>query len=201
MTSFSGKRIGIYAGTFDPVHAGHIGFALQAMEFAGLDRIYFLPERRPRTKPGVEHFAHRVAMVKRACRPYPYFKVMELVDVSFSTERTLPKLLKEFDGAQLAFLFGSDVIAHLPSWPNVQRLLKTAELVIGVRSDQDQTSLQQQISAWKDQPVAVTMFESYAADVSSGKIREGLRDKKSVPGLLHSVAHYSNRNWLYVTVK
>jgi cytidyltransferase-like protein len=60
------SRIGIYSGTFDPVHAGHMAFALQAMQEAKLDRLYFLPERRPRYKQGVEHFAHRVAMLERA---------------------------------------------------------------------------------------------------------------------------------------
>lgn len=41
------SRIGIYSGSFNPVHAGHIAFALQALESANLKTIYFLPERRP----------------------------------------------------------------------------------------------------------------------------------------------------------
>src|SRR5581483_3364510 len=88
------KRIGIYSGVFDPVHAGHIGFALQAVERAGLDKVYFLPERRPYHKQGVEHFGHRVAMLKRATRPHPALSVLELEDISFTVERTLPKLQK-----------------------------------------------------------------------------------------------------------
>ena len=48
-------RIGIYAGTFDPVHAGHVAFALQSLEAAKLDRVYFLPERRPRGKRQVKN--------------------------------------------------------------------------------------------------------------------------------------------------
>ncbi|MDB5184927.1 MAG: Cytidyltransferase-related protein [Candidatus Saccharibacteria bacterium] len=195
------KRIGIYAGTFDPVHAGHISFALQAMEAAQLDWIYFMPERRPRHKPGVEHYAHRVAMITRAAQPHPKFRVLELVDISFSVDRTLPKLLQKFPKAQLVFLFGSDVIAMLPQWPHVRRLLEMSELVIGVRAEADAAQLQQQISDWTYQPIAVTMFPSFASDISSSQIRAGLRDQKPVKGLLHSVARYSNRHWLYVSVK
>jgi nicotinate-nucleotide adenylyltransferase len=70
------NRIGIYSGTFDPVHSGHISFALQSLKAAKLDKVYFLPERRPRNKQQVEHFGHRVAMLKRAIKPYPEFNVL-----------------------------------------------------------------------------------------------------------------------------
>src|SRR3982750_4185468 len=99
-------RIGIYAGVFDPVHAGHIAFALQAGDKARLDKIYFLPERRPRHKQGVEHFGHRVAMLKRASKPHTKLDVLELEDISFNMERTLPRLQKKLKGEQLVFLFG-----------------------------------------------------------------------------------------------
>ena len=131
------RRIGIYAGTFDPVHTGHVAFALQAMEKAKLDKLYFLPERRPRHKKGVEHFGHRVAMLQRAVKPHPKFAVLELDDVSFSIERTLPRLKREFLSDQLVFLFGSDAIQHLGNWPLAERLLASSELVIGLRSQDD----------------------------------------------------------------
>src|SRR4051812_40769392 len=82
------KRIGIYAGTFNPVHTGHVAFALQAVKEANLDEVYFVPERQPRGKAGVEHFGHRVAMLKRALRPYKQFDVLELVDVNMTVNRT-----------------------------------------------------------------------------------------------------------------
>src|ERR1035438_181672 len=86
------KRIGIYSGTFNPIHTGHITFALQATTEASLDKIYFLPERKPRNKAQVEHFAHRVAMIKQAIRPHPKFNILELTDPSFSVKASLPKL-------------------------------------------------------------------------------------------------------------
>lgn len=194
------SRIGIYAGTFDPVHAGHIAFALQAMERARLDEVYFLPERRPRHKKGVEHFGHRVAMLQQAVRPHPKFAVLDLNDVSFSVVRTLPKLHAQFHGEQLVFLFGSDTITNLPSWPQANRLLDQAELVIGCRQQDDPTSLQQLIDKWPVQPQACTIFNSYAPRVSSGRVRMALQRRQPVRGLLKSVERYSNQNWLYISL-
>lgn len=194
------KRVGIYSGVFDPVHSGHIGFALQAIKEANLDKLYFMPERRPRHKQGIEHFAHRVAMLRRAAKPHNKFDVLELEDVHFTMERTLPKLQKRFAGSELVFLFGSDAIGTLPDWPKVANLLKSSELVVGVRVNAKVDDIRKQISAWPAQPKGLYVFESFAADVSSGKVREALRARRKVRGLLTSVARYANRNWLYISL-
>lgn len=192
------KRLGIYAGTFDPVHAGHIAFALQALRAAGLDKVYFLPERQPRGKTAPTHFAHRVAMLKQAARPHPQFGVLELPDVNFGVRQTLPRLKRQFGDSQLLFLFGSDVVARLPTWPLAERLATHHELIIGLRGDDNQAELQQAIAAWPFQALAVTLIASQAPGVSSGKIRDSLRRGQSTAGSLTSVARYSNRHWLYV---
>lgn len=194
------RSIGIYAGTFDPVHAGHITFALQAKQIAKLDKVYFLPERRPRDKQHVEHFAHRVAMVKQAIKPHTQFETLELVDTNFSIDRTLPKLQAIFPGDKLVFLFGSDVIKNLPDWPNIDRLVTNYELIVGLRSKDDRESLKRSIEGWAIKPKAVTIFNSYAPDVSSGKVREALRKRLHAPGTLKSVERYSDRNWLYISL-
>jgi nicotinate-nucleotide adenylyltransferase len=194
------SRIGIYAGTFDPVHAGHITFALQSLRAAKLDKVYFLPERRPRAKQNVEHFGHRSAMLNRAIKPHAQFEVMELVDVSFSVDRTLPFLGAQFPDSRLVFLFGSDVVPGLAEWPNADKLLKAGELVIGLRSRDDRENIHNIVENWPVQPKAVTIFESFAPDVSSGKIRQALRMRKRTNGLLKSVERYSDSNWLYVSL-
>ena len=200
MNSAKPKRIGIYAGTFDPVHVGHVAFALQSSEAANLDMVYFLPERQPRLKQNVEHFGHRTAMLDKAIKPHKKFAVLELVDQSFSVARTLPKLNKQFQDSQLVFLFGSDVLTKIAQWPNAGQLLQYAELVIGLRNQDDRQAAHKIIESWPVQPIAVTMFPSYAPEVSSKQVREALGKGKSVPGTLTSVERYSNRNWLYVTL-
>jgi nicotinate-nucleotide adenylyltransferase len=194
------KRIGIYSGTFDPVHAGHIAFAKQALKAAKLDAVYFLPERRPRGKTGTEHFGHRVAMLKRASRPYRKLHVLELEDVSFTVATTLPRLQKRFGNAQLVFLVGSDVATHMPEWDNADQLLKQVELVVGVRSSDSSVVMQESLNRWATQPLQTTIIESSAPAISSRKIREALRRREYVPGLLRSVERYSSRNWLYITL-
>lgn len=194
------KRIGIYAGTFNPVHAGHIAFALQAMKAAKLDGLFFMPERKPRYKLHVEHYGHRVAMLRQAVQPHPRFGVLDMVDISFSIDKTLPRLKKQFPKAELVFLFGSDVVQDLPDWPNADSLLKNFEIVVGVREHDDKFALEAEIASWPVAPKRMIIFESYAPSVSAGRIREALRLHQPAQGLLRSVERYSNSHWLYVSL-
>lgn len=195
------KRVGIYSGAFDPVHSGHIAFALQAAEAARLDEVVFLPERRPRHKPGIEHFGHRVAMLRQALKPYPKFSVMELDDAQFTVKRTLPRLQKAYVESQLVLLMGSDTVLSLHKWPLADQLLQSCELVIGVRSGQQLESVAEMIGAWSQAPVALTLVESHAPDVSATAIRESLRKQRTAKGLLTSVARYARKHWLYVSLR
>jgi len=196
----SKPRVGIYAGTFDPVHSGHVAFALQSLKAADLDEVYFLPERRPRKKQGVEHFGHRAAMLERALGPHPGLKLLELEDNNFDVSRTLPRLKKRFPGVELVFLFGSDVVRGLEDWPGAAGLLEGAEIVIGIRSRDKRADMRRTVENWPGRPKSVLMFESHAPDVSSGIVREALRRRGQAPGLLTSVERYSGRHWLYVSV-
>lgn len=194
-------RVGIYAGTFDPVHAGHIAFALQAMKIGKLDALYFLPERRPRSKQSVEHFGHRVAMLRRAVKPHRLFGVLELPDVNFSVQRTVPRLKKRFPKSELVFLFGSDVAPGIDSWPHSRQLLQGTDIIIGLRADTDKSTVQSAVSAWSTSPKQLYLIDSFAPHVSSGVIREALKRREyNVRGLLASVRRYSDHNWLYVSL-
>ena len=197
---FTGRRVGIYAGTFNPVHSGHIAFALQAAREAELDRVYFLPERRPRFKQGVEHFGHRVAMLKRAAKPHPQFSVLELNDIDFTVDRTLPKLSDRFRGGQLIFLLGSDAALQLADWPNLGRFLNKVEIVVGLRQRGSDIRVREAMRHWPLQPPAVHLFESFAPEISSRDVREALYQRQAAPGLLTSVQKYSDRHWLYVSL-
>jgi len=170
------------------------------MKAAGLDRLYFLPERRPRSKKHVEHFGHRVAMLKQATKPYPKFDVLEFDDVSFSVKRTVPKLEGMFPEARLVFLVGSDVAEHIGSWDHLERLFATSEILVGIRDMHDAQHLQRIIADWKVQPLNAQVIKSHAAAVSSKKVREALQTKTTTPGLLKSVARYSDHNWLYISL-
>jgi nicotinate-nucleotide adenylyltransferase len=194
------QRIGIYSGTFNPVHSGHLAFALQAIQTAELDKIYFMPERRPRHKQHVEHYGHRVAMIRRALKPHPKLEVLETDDVSFTVNRTHHRLGERFKDAQLVYLIGSDVARHIGTWDNSPKLLLTSELVIGIRASDTIGSVQSCIATLPIAYNRVHVLDSSAAHVSSKAVRQGLREHRYVAGLLSSVAHYSNNNWLYVSL-
>lgn len=195
------RRIGIYAGTFNPVHVGHVAFAMQAQVAARLDAVYFLPERQPRGKSGVEHFAHRVAMLRQALTPYVQFDVLEFVDTQFSVVRTLPQLQQRYPDDELVLLLGSDVMRGMATWPHVAQLLESVELVVGVREQDELAAVHAAVEHLPETPRAITVFESYAPHVSSAKIRTALQSQQTAEGLLKSVERYSNRNWLYVSLK
>jgi nicotinate-nucleotide adenylyltransferase len=194
------KRIGIFAGTFDPVHAGHIAFALQAIKTAELDRVYFMPERRPRNKQSVEHYAHRVAMLKQAFRPHPLVQVLEFVDINFSVDRTLPKIKALFPGDDVVLLFGSDVISGVSQWPNASVLLQNCSFVIGLRGKDSSEQIEKVIRAWPSSDKTRYIISSYAPSVSSSAVRQALRGRSSTRGILRSVERYSNKHWLYISL-
>lgn len=192
-------RIGIFAGAFDPVHAGHVAFALQALQAARLDEVIFMPERRPRHKPGVEHYAHRVAMLKTALAPHRDLAVLEVVDGNFSVRRTLPMLKGLFPAAELVLLMGSDTIMELPRWQYAHRLIASCEIVAGVRSKHQHQEVEHAIGQWQTTPPAIMIFDSFAPDVSSSHIRQALRANTYTAGLLASVRRYARQEWLYVS--
>ncbi len=194
------NRVGIYAGTFDPVHSGHVAFALQALEFCKLDHVYFLPERRPQAKVQATHYAHRVAMLREALKPHSGCSVLELVDAHFTVKKTLSRLKQQLPDNQLAFLFGSDIVPGLMGWPNAGTLLSCSELVIGLRGQDDRAGIKKLVASWQAVPKEVTIFDSYAPMVSSSQIRSALRQNRSASGILKSVERYSNNHWLYVSL-
>ncbi len=193
------RRIGIYSGTFNPVHAGHVSFALQALKGAKLDRVYLMPERYRPHKIDVAHYGHRVAMIRQAIKPHRSLGIIENSDITFSVAKTLPKLINQFKDAKLVFLMGSDTLSNLPQWEGVNHLLKGSELVIGVREG-DEAAITSWLAALPLKPSAVHLITSLKPAVSSTKIREALRRDEHTDGILPSVRRYSNRNWLYISL-
>jgi nicotinate (nicotinamide) nucleotide adenylyltransferase len=199
IVSMTKKRIGIFAGAFDPIHAGHLAFALLALKEAKLDHVYFLPERRPRYKPDIEHFGHRTAMITRAIRPYKKLSLLELPDIFFDSKRTLKKLQHEFSGMQLVMLMGSDSALRLPDWPDVSRLLKVSELVIAVRAEHDRSDIVARLKPLVEH-TKVCYVDPLGDHISSSHIRYAFRHNQPAAGLLASVQRYAIANWLYVSV-
>lgn len=128
-------KIGVFGGTFDPIHWGHLVLAEEARLAAGLDRILWLPAARPPHKAdrSLAAWEHRVAMVRLATCETPEFEVSDLEGQAegprFSFE-TLEALVATRPEAELAFLLGSDSLLDLPGWRRPERILELARLVV-----------------------------------------------------------------------
>ena len=141
-------RIGIFSGTFDPVHKGHIAFCLAAIAAAGLDRVVLLPEPEPRGKDHAAPLAHRLAMLRLAIQTEPSLDVVTLPGQRFSVAETLPELQRRFAGDELSLLVGSDVVRSFEhGWPGLPQLLGHMRLVIGLRGNDTQTDMEQALAA------------------------------------------------------
>lgn len=195
------QRIGIYTGVFDPVHSGHLSFALQALDEVRLDEVYFLPERKPRFKPGAEHYGHRVAMLRHAIQPYTQLAIAEVVDKQFTVKRTLTHLRQISPDAILVFLMGADVFVKMPDWKDINRLVQGTEFVVSVRSQDELKAVLATIQMLHIPSKSIRILDSLRPEVSSTKMRYAIRRNKYVDGLLASVAKYAKREWLYASVR
>lgn len=134
-----GKKIGVFGGTFDPIHTGHLILAEQAREESGLDEIIFMPAKHSpykvfkRTTPGED----RYKMVALAIEDNETFKVSDLElngpEISYTVD-TLDKLreLHEPDDI-LYFICGTDAFMGMSGWKNRERLLDEYRIVVGTR--------------------------------------------------------------------
>lgn len=131
-------RVGIFGGTFDPVHTGHLVLAEQAREQAQLDAVWFVPTARPPHKdPGaLTRFDQRVEMVRLAIAGNPTFRVEELENERAGpnyTADTLAELHRRFPAEELSLLLGSDALKDVPLWHEPERILEQAGLVVMAR--------------------------------------------------------------------
>ena len=128
------KRIGIYSGTFDPIHNGHVSFALQAMDVVGLDEVVFLPEATPREKDGVTDISHRFEMINRSIESFPNLSVRMLEVERFCAFGALPELQDIFEGDELFMLLGSDVVRTFSyRWKDLDMIFDHLQLVVAIR--------------------------------------------------------------------
>ncbi len=197
------RRIGFFSGTFDPIHKGHIAFALQALEAANLDVIYFMPEAKPRRKDGMTHYSHRVAMLKIALKPYKNLRVFEVPDKQFSVQKTMPRLQARFKGDELLLLVGSDAAMHLSNvgeWPGAKGMLEAFGLVVGMRGNADDDVIHKELRVIENMVPELIVVRSKKRHASSRDIRLAVRSGKHHDELLKGISSYIKQNWLYESV-
>ena len=128
-------RIGVFGGTFDPVHVGHLAIAQAALEGARLDRVIFVPARRSplKEREPAASAEDRLAMLEAATKNEPRFAVTRVEldrDGPSYTVDTLEALRREGD---LHLILGSDALADLPRWRSPERIRELATILVARR--------------------------------------------------------------------
>ncbi|QPC46956.1 nicotinate-nucleotide adenylyltransferase [Mangrovibacillus cuniculi] len=168
------KRIGLYGGTYDPPHIGHLLVAETVLEFLELDEIWFIPNASPphkRKSLGVSN-EDRVKMLSEATKDHPAFKVdereMNRGGASYTVD-TLRELKEEFPVNDFYFIIGADSVETLPTWKEIDVMLELVHFVAVNREGyQLETSY----------PVTVVPFQPVS--ISSTDIRERIASGKSI---------------------
>lgn len=182
-------RIGIYGGTFNPVHHGHLILARQALEEFKLDRLVFVPAAESPFKIQ-NHSApagDRLAMLRLAIAGEDRFSVdpleIERGGISYSIDTV--KMFRNRDpGAELFFLVGEDNADRLTEWHRFEELKKLAYFVVLSRSEDFQSP---------EYPVVQRRIE-----ISSTEIRNRVANQESITYLVpESVKHYIEQHQLY----
>ena len=134
------RKIGLFGGTFDPVHLGHIHLATLAQEALALDEVRFLPCRISPHKTGHAPASgdDRVEMLRLATKEIPWAVIddFELTqnDPSFSF-LTAEAMVEKFPHARLFWIMGGDQWDALPRWKHPERLAALVEFIVLARGD------------------------------------------------------------------
>jgi nicotinate-nucleotide adenylyltransferase len=128
-------RLGIFGGTFDPVHMGHLRAAEEALDILGLDEMVFLPVSIPPHKSGsnILSFQSRWRMLQLALAGNPRFRLSDLeqrMPGKSYTAHSLEQLRKENPDARIFFLVGCDAFFDMDSWYNYREIFRLADIVV-----------------------------------------------------------------------
>ncbi len=179
-------RLGVFGGTFDPIHFGHLRIAEEARERLALDRVLFIPAQVSPFKTGeqVSSGAHRAEMIRIATQGNPGFALstfeIERPGPSFTVE-TLRHLRAEDPAAELFFLTGTDALAGLPRWHQPGALLELAKFVAVTRPGVSEEEVQAALSALPvDWHGRITFMRMPGLDISATDIRARVRAGRSI---------------------
>jgi len=128
-------KLGVYGGSFDPIHNGHLLFAQQMLDEGNLDEILFVPAQKQYMKADHEaSFLDRCTMVRYAIAGNPRFK-LEVIsdDLNTYTYNTLVELKKRYPNDDLYFIAGIDIVDSLEKWYKIGELGKYCSMMIGER--------------------------------------------------------------------
>jgi len=198
------QRIGIFGGTFDPIHYGHLVLAEGARYECGLDRVIFVPAARPPHKEGESVLPgdYRYEMVSLAIEDNPYFEIspLELQRPGYSyTVDTIRWFLAKYPGVSLSFILGMDALLEIKTWKEAAELVRLCGFIAAVRPGYQVVEGDERLQGlpaefWSN----LHIIEVPGLDISSTDLRHRFATGKPVRYLLPPVVEaYIRRQNLY----
>lgn len=192
------KKIGLYFGTFNPIHVGHLIIANYMADFTDLDEVWLVisPQNPLKKKASILEDHHRLALARVAIDDNPKLKVsnieFELPKPSF-TVNTLTYLEEKHPAHQFVLIMGEDNLRTLHKWKNHEVILKNHELYVYPRvlTEQERDELSdilQEENTLKEHS-KVQVFDAPVMKVSASFIRKCIKDNKDVRYLVTEPVH------------
>ncbi len=188
--------IGLFGGTFDPVHQGHIQCATAALVETGIDQVVFIPSARPPHKKGeyICNFDHRLSMLKIAVAPFQHFSISDIEQERSHPSYTIDTLKIFQDrgdfSAKYHFIIGCDAFLEIESWYRWQAVLSQTNFIIVVRPGYNKAALfdllkrncfkvdSEHAYVWHNQAGqnSVRLLTTATDDISSTEIKRRIRE-------------------------
>ena len=203
-------RIGVFGGTFDPVHLAHLIIAEQCREQAGLDAVWFIPAARPPHKQDrtITPFAHRVEMLALAIAGNPAFRISELEKNrpgNSYTVDTLSELRQQHPGMDFWLIVGSDCLPDLPHWREPARIAQLAGFLVWERPGWPSwptETLRAALGLPTSQEIRHCIARGPLVDISSSDVRRRAAENRSLRYLVpRAVQCYIETHHLYQEVR
>jgi nicotinate-nucleotide adenylyltransferase len=174
------ERIGLFGGTFNPIHNGHIEIAKTAMERLHLNKVIFIPSFIPHFKSlPIASFSHRYKMVSLAIDGFAEFSVSDIESKRKGKSYTINivRYFKKKTNADLYFIAGSDSLLELHKWKDYKDLLKVCHFVVFNRPNFP-------VKRSKIPVNMVSIIRNKEDGISSTMIRERIRDGLEIKELV-----------------
>jgi len=197
------KRVGIFGGSFNPLHQGHLIVAEFAVESIGLDRILFTPVVDPPHKDGsdLRPIEHRCEMIAMAIEDNDHFE-LSMVDAErpgphYSVD-TVQIIGEQYPDSELYFVMGGDSLRSFPSWHKPEEIVQYCCLAVMRRPSSRPVQPDMHDDVLPGLSKRVAMIEAPPIGISATRIREQLFAGRSVRYLVpDNVLHYIRNHKLY----
>jgi len=191
------KKIGLFFGSFNPIHVGHLVIAEYMVEFTDLQQVWYVVSPQNPLKPSKSLLAenHRITMVRMAIEYDTRFKAS---NIEFDMPRpsytinTLTYLTEKHPDIKFVLIMGLDNLATLHKWKNADQILKDFEIYVYPRKENTP------VPAELEKHPSVKITEAPVMELSSTFIRDAIKNKKDVRYMMPpSVAEYVKEMHFY----